>query len=171
MAKRRSEGAGKGGSGEEQLVRMIRILTEEQFDFWIGALNAAVEAMGGRARAFTADDRQKTVSYWYVLMLLLEAYAARRNPFAVRKADRWLSDPLVTVAALGHHLGDRFKEETIRRYLFDLKQAGLITLDGRGAEATIRLAAPTILALASTIRQWVRVFRGVDRRIAALRIM
>jgi hypothetical protein len=61
------------------------------------------------------------------------------------------------------------KEETIRRYVFDLKKYGLIALDGRGPEAMIQLAAPTILALTDTIRQWVTTFRDVDRRIAKMR--
>ncbi|MCC7250817.1 hypothetical protein [Hyphomicrobium sp.] len=172
MAKARSRivtGAG-GGSDEEMLVRLFRVLTDEQFDYWIACLNRAVAAMGGRPDTFTRDDRQKTISYWYLLMFLLESYAARENPFGVRKGETWLSDGLLSMSALSRHFRDRYKEETIRRYVFDLKQCGLIALDGRGAEATLRLSAPAILALADTIRQWVTTFRDVDRRISKLRV-
>jgi hypothetical protein len=171
MAKRRSGEAPKGGGGEETLVRLIRVLTDEQFDYWIGCLNRAVAAMGGEAVTYTRDDRQKTISYWYLLMFLLEVYASSRDPFAVRRGETWLGEGLITVAALSRHFADRYKEQTIRRYLFDLKQGGLIALEGRGSEAMIKLSAPAILALADTIRQWVVTFRDVDRRIAALRIM
>ncbi len=53
--------------------------------------------------------------------------------------------------------------------MFDLKQRGLIALEGRGGEAMVQLSAPAILALADTIRQWVTTFRDVDRRISKLR--
>lgn len=158
-------------SEAQTLVQLFRVLTEEQFDFWITCLNRAVAAMGGDAGTFTRDDRQKTISYWYVLMFLLETYAARNNPFAVRKGQTWLSEDLVSMRQLSLDLKDRYKEETIRRYVFDLKQFGLIALDGRGADAMVQLSAPAILALAETIRQWVTTFREVDRRIQEMEVM
>jgi hypothetical protein len=66
---------------------------------------------------------------------------------------------------LARDFRDRFKEETVRRYVFDLKRCGLIALDARGPDAMVQLSAPAILALTNTIRQWVTTFRGVDRRI------
>jgi hypothetical protein len=160
----------KVGSDEQVLVGLFRVLTEEQFDYWLDCLNGAVAAMGVDAEPFSRDDRQKTISYWYLLMFLLEVYAANRNPFAVRKGERWLSDGLVSMAALSHAFKDRYKVETIRRYVFDLKQRGLIALDGRGAEAMVRLSAPAIHALTDTIRQWVTTFRKLDRRITKMRV-
>lgn len=77
---------------------------------------------------------------------------------------------LVSMKSLSHDLKGRFKEETIRRYVFDLKQHGLIAIDGRGGEAMLRLSAPAILALTDTIRQWVTTFRDVDRRIQKLKV-
>lgn len=168
--KSRDVAAGKGGSDEQALVQLFRVLTEEQFDYWIACLNRAVAAMGGRAETFTRDDRQKTISYWYLLMFLLETYAAGRNPFAVGKGETWLSDGLVSMGALSRTFKDRYKEETIRRYVFDLKQCGLIALEGRGAGAMVQLSAPAVLALTDTIRQWVTTFRDVDRRIGKLRV-
>jgi hypothetical protein len=158
-----------GESDEQTLVRLFRVLTDEQFDYWIACLNRAVTARGGAADTFTRDDRQKTISYWYLLMFLLETYAAGRNPFRARKGETWLSEGLVSMRALQRDFKDRYKEETIRRYVFDLKQCGLIALEGRGGEAMVQLSAPAILALADTIRQWVTTFREVDRRISKLR--
>lgn len=155
-------------TSEQTLVRLFRDLTEEQFDYWISSLNSAVAAMGGKAETFTRDDRQKTISYWYVLMLLLERYAANGNPFAVRKGDAWLSEGLLSMRALSTELGERYKEETIRRYVFDLKQYGLVALQGRGGDAMLQLSAPAIRALTNTIRQWVTTFRDLDRRIGEL---
>ncbi len=167
-AKRRSDEQMRG-SDEQMLVRLFRILTDEQFDYWIACLNRAVADMGGGSDAFTRDDRQKTISYWYLLMFLLETYATSRNPFEVGKGETWLSDGLVSMKALSDTFKDRYKGETIRRYVFDLKQYGLIAIEGRGGEATLRLTAPAIRALADTIRQWVTTFRDVDRRIQKLR--
>jgi hypothetical protein len=65
----------------------------------------------------------------------------------------------------------RYKKDTIRRYVFDLKQCGLITLEGRGPDAMLQLSAPVILALTDTIRQWVTAFRDADRRMQAMGVM
>jgi len=162
--------ADKGGEAQA-LVHMFRVLTEEQFDFWIGALNRATAAMESGAKPFTRDDRQMTISYWYLLMFLLEAYCADGNPFAVRKGDRWMSEGLVSMKALSRHLKGRYKEETVRRYVFDLKQCGLIALDGRGPKAMLRLSAPAILALTDTIRHWVTAFRSADRRLQRMKAL
>jgi hypothetical protein len=148
-----------------ELVHLFRVLTEAQFDFWISALNRATAAAGARVAPFTTDDRQKTISYWYLLMLLLEQYAQEHDPFAVQKAERWLSGGLLSMQALSFSLKERFKEQTVRRYVFDLKRCGLITLKGRGPEALVQLSAPTIFALADTIRRWVTTFREVDKRV------
>lgn len=166
MQKTRSrKGAGAGaGSDAELLVRLFRVLTDEQFDYWIDCLNRAVKAMGGKANTFTRDDRQKTISYWYLLMYLLESYAARHDPFRVG-AGTWVSEGLLPMSVLARDFKDRYKAETIRRYVFDLKQHGLIAIEGRGGEAVLKLSAPAILALTDTIRQWVTTFRDVDRRI------
>lgn len=161
-------GRGRNASNEQMLVELFRVLTEEQFDYWIACLNRAVVTMGGKADAFTRDDRQKTISYWYLLMFLLETYAAGRNPFAVGKGETWLSEGLMSMEALSKELGSRFKEETIRRYVFDLKSFGLIALQGRGAKASVQLSAPAVRALTDTIRQWVVTFREVDKRIGQL---
>lgn len=167
-AKKLRKASGAGRDGAEVAVRMVRQLTEEQFDYWIACLNAASAAMGAKAERFSRDDRQKTISYWYLLMFLLELYAAERNPFEVKKGEAWLSEGLTTMQTLSADLSDRFKEETVRRYVFDLKQCGLIALDGRGSQAVVRISAPAILALADTMRQWMGTFRDVDQRIKRL---
>ena len=80
---------------------MFRVLTEEQFDFWLTCLDRAVVAMGGDPAKFTRDDRQKTISYWYLLMYLLEIYAAgRKNPFEVKRGRHSLSGGLVSMKKL-----------------------------------------------------------------------
>jgi len=163
-SKRASKGAGTAGDAR-MLVRLFRVLTEEQFDFWISCLNRAATAMGSDAPKFTRDDRQKTISYWYLLMFLLEIYESDRGPFDVRRGESWLSVGLVSVRDLSRHFKDRYKEETIRRYLFDLRRYGLIALEGRGPEAMVQLSAPAVVALADTIRQWIVTFRDVDRRV------
>jgi hypothetical protein len=160
----------KNSNDARALVQMFRVLTEEQFDYWITCLNRAVTAMGG-ATTFTRDDRQKTISYWYLLMFLLETYAASRNPFELKKGQSWLTDGLVSMQQLSRDFEDRYKVETIRRYVFDLKQCGLIALQGRGPDAMVQLSAPAILALTDTIRQWVTTFRDVDRRIQDMGVM
>ena len=164
MAARKQAGAAAAGDAQS-LVRLWRVLTEEQFNYWITCLNRAAKAMGSDAEELTRDDRQKTISYWYLLMFLLEVYAENHNPFDVKRGDRWWSVGLASMKQLSKSIKDRYKEETIRRYLFDLKQHGLIALDGRGPEAMVQLSAPAILALADTIRQWIVAFRDVDRRV------
>jgi hypothetical protein len=172
MAARKRTSSGPETAGDAQtLVHLFRVLTDEQFDFWITCLNRAATAMGADAEELTRDDRQKTISYWYLLMLLLEAYAADRNPFDVGRGEAWLSAGLVSVRQLSRDLKDRYKEETIRRYLFDLKRYGLIALEGRGPEAMVQLSAPAVLALADTIRQWVATFRDVDRRLQKIGVL
>jgi hypothetical protein len=166
MAAKKQTVSGAVTVGDAQsLVRLLRVLTEEQFDYWITCLNHAATAMGSDARKFTRDDRQKTISYWYLLMFLLEIYAANRNPFDVRKGDVSLSVGLASMKQLSRSFKDRYKEETIRRYLFDLKRYGLIALEGRGPDAMVQLSAPAIVALSDTIRQWIATFRDVDRRV------
>ena len=161
---KRASGRGEGGSDAQVLVHMVRELTEAQFDFWIACLNRAVVVMGGKANEFGRDDRQKTISYWYVLMFLLEIYAAEKNPFDVKKDDVWLTEGLVSMRTLSRHLRDRYRQETVRRYVSDLKRCGLIAHEGRGPEAMVKLSAPAIAALADTIRQWMTAFRDLDRR-------
>jgi hypothetical protein len=152
-------------SDAQTVVHMFRVLTDEQFDFWIACLNRAMAAMGAEAETFTRDDRQKTISYWYILMYLLELYAGDNNPFRARDGEIWLSDGLLSMKQLSSDFTDRYKEETVRRYVFDLKRCGLVALKGRGPEAMVQLTAPAIFALAETIRQWTATFREVDRRI------
>ena len=160
---KQASGSLEKNSNAQVVVHMFRELTEAQFDFWITCLNHAVVAMGGDEDEFTRDDRQKTISYWYLLMFLLEIYAANHNPFEVRKGEKWSSDGLVSMRKLSRDLRARFKEETVRRYVSDLKRCGLIAHEGRGPEAMVKLSAPAILALADTIRQWVAAFRELDR--------
>jgi hypothetical protein len=72
---------------------------------------------------------------------------------------------------LGRDFKGRYEPETIRRYVFDLKQRGLIALEGRGPKAMVQLSAPAILALTATIREWVVNFRDVDSRIRAMGVL
>src|ERR1700761_506865 len=102
----------RGGGDAQTLVHLFRVLTEEQFDFWITCLNRAVAAMEADAVAFTRDDRQKTISYWYILMVLLEVYAGAHNPFEVRKGETWLTEGLLPMQQLSRDFRDRYKEET-----------------------------------------------------------
>src|SRR5262249_22980296 len=114
------------------------------------------------------DDRQKTISYWHILMYLLEIYANEGDPFAVKQGELWFSRSLLSMGEFSQNLKGKYKEETVRRYVFDLKSRGLIFLKGRGAPALLQLSAPAIFALASTIRHWVAAFRDVDQRIQKL---
>lgn len=172
MATKKQAGDGSETGGEAQdVVRLFRVVTEEQFDFWITALNRAAAAMHASTVKFTNDDRQRTISYWNILMHLLELYAVHRNPFDVRKGDTWSSEGLVSMKQLARNFKGRYKEETVRRYVFDLKGCGLIALEGRGPEAKVRLTAPAILALTDTIRHWITAFRDVDRRVRKMGVV
>src|SRR5689334_20872639 len=66
-AKRRASGGAQPSGDAQMVVRLFRTVTEEQFDVWLACLNRAANAMGSDAPAFTRDDRQKTISYWYLL--------------------------------------------------------------------------------------------------------
>lgn len=162
MARRKqSSGAFTNSDGALKLVHAVRELTEDQFDYWIRCLNRAVELRGGEADQFTPDDRQMTVSYWYILMHLLEIYAADVNPFDVDDVDKradGTTGNLVSMHKLTRDLRDRYKAETVRRYVGDLKRYRLIVQEGRGPSATMQLTAPAIRALVYTIRHWVIEF-------------
>src|SRR5262249_16920370 len=108
----------EGGNQAQILVRLFRELTEEQFDYWIDCLNSATAAMKGKGAAFTRDDRQKTISYWYLLMFLLEVYAKNSDPFAAGKEENWVTSGLLTMKTLTQEFEHRYKEQTIRRYMF-----------------------------------------------------
>jgi len=153
--------ATSSGDGALKLVHSVRELTEGQFDYWLRCLNRAVVLRGGEADAFRPGDRQMTISYWYILMYLLELYAADRNPFDVDDVEKLVdgvTDELASMQKLSRDLRNRFKLETVRRYVGDLKRFGLIVQDGRGPLSTIRLTAPAIRALVYTIRHWVVEF-------------
>jgi len=161
--KKQANGVPEKSQGDSalKLVHSVRELTEGQFDYWIRCLNRAVELRGGEADTFTSDDRQMTISYWYILIYLLELYAANNNPFDVDVVDKLVDGitlELVSMQKLSRDLRGRYKGETVRRYVGDLKRLGLIGQDGRGPLATIRLTAPAIRALIYTIRHWVVEF-------------
>jgi hypothetical protein len=152
----------KNQGDAQQLVRLIRDRTEAQFDYWIASLNEAAADMGETKRRFTSDDRQKTISYWYVLMYLLEIYAGEHNPFIVRRGEVWMSEGLITMQQLTDDLQKRFKFETTRRYISELKRYRLLTHEGRGPEARVKLSAAAIVALTGTVQQWITAFRDLD---------
>jgi hypothetical protein len=154
----------------QDLVKLYRRITEEQFDFWLSSLNRAVAKMGGTREEFTDDDRQKTISYWYLLMSLLEIYAAANNPFAASKTDSSWSEGLTSMEDLTLAFADRFKAETVRRYVTDLKRCRLVALDGRGPNASVKLSTATVFALTDTMRHWTAAFEDVQRRSIKLGI-
>lgn len=161
MMRRKQSGGAPENLGPLKLVQDVRKLTVEQFDYWIRCLNRAVELRGGKPATFTADDRQMTISYWYILMYLVELYAAERNPFDVDDVDRLsngLTDQLVTMEKLSRDLREHYKPETVRRYVGDLRRLRLIVQEGRGPAATLQLAGPAIRAVVYTIRHWVIEF-------------
>jgi hypothetical protein len=168
MAKKKPIGAApeRGNpNGALMLVHAVRELTDGQFDYWINSLNRAVELRGGEADTFTPDDRQMTISYWYILMYLLELYAAEKNPFDVDDVDKLpggLTGDLVSMHKLTRDLRHRYKAETVRRYVADLKRFRLIVQEGRGPPATIQLTAPAIRALVYTVRHWVVEFGNLN---------
>jgi hypothetical protein len=161
-AKKRQEIAvPQSNTGAWHLVHAVRELTEDQFEYWIKCLNRAVELRGGEPDTFTSDDRQMTISYWYILMYLVELYATDRNPFDVEDVDRLpdgLTGNLVTMHKLSRDLRERYKAETVRRYVGDLRRYRLIVQEGRGPSASLQLTAPAIRAAVFTTRHWVIEF-------------
>src|SRR5262249_37390693 len=114
----------RSNGGALQLVSDVRELTEEQFDFWLRCLNRAVELRGGKVGTFSPGDRQMTISYWYILMYLLELYAADNNPFDVddvERLDDGVTGELTSMQKLTRDLKRRYKGETVRRYVADLR--------------------------------------------------
>jgi hypothetical protein len=162
------DSASQDAPGAHELIHDFREITEEQFDFWLSCLNRAAEEMGGEKDEFSRDDRQKTISYWYLLMFLLEAYAVVKNPFKIRAGDISYSDGILSMKKLSRDLRDRYKEETVRRYVSDLKRCGLVSHDGRGPEAMVRLSGAAVFALTQTINRWINAFRELDRRYQRL---
>lgn len=155
-------------TGASKFVHAIRELTEDQFTYWIRCLNRAVEMRGGDATTFTSDDRQMTVSYWYILMHLVELYSGSRNPFDVADLERLpdgLTENLTSMQKLTRDLRDRYKAETVRRYVSDLRRFRIIAVDGRGPSSTIRLTAPAIRALIYTMRHWVMEFGKLNPQL------
>lgn len=164
------------GRGDAQaLVREMRALTEGQFEFWINALKGAVAVMEGDAAVFKDDNRQKTISWWYVLMYLLEVHAAtNQGLFGARtgkaaKADRSFTEGLVSMKQLSHDLRHKFQEETVRRYVSDLKRCNLVDHEGRGPEALVKLSVPAIRALVDTIDQWLDAFGSLHADLEQMR--
>lgn len=149
------------------IIHDFRELTEQQFDFWLERLNEAVSTMGS-GEQFTRDDRQKTISYWYVLMFLLELYADEHDPFASQSEDAAYTAGIITMRELSEKLRNRYMEETVRRYVTHLKKCRLVDHEGRGPDAKVMLSTAAISALTQTIRRWITAFRRLDERLARL---
>jgi hypothetical protein len=78
----------------------------------------------------------------------------RESPFgmlAIAGTGGGLTGDLVSMHKLTRDLRHRYKGETVRRYVADLKRFRLIVQEGRGPPATIQLTAPAIRALVYTV--------------------
>jgi hypothetical protein len=77
----RSDGELSATASPYELISAFNELTDTQFDFWLEALNEAVRnAEGGHV--FSRDDRQKTISYWYIVGALAAEVARHVDVFA-----------------------------------------------------------------------------------------
>jgi hypothetical protein len=144
-------------------------LTDAQFDFWLEALNGAVRAQAPPgARTFARDDREKTISYWYLIGALVAQAALAVDVLGDLEAQpEWLATG-VEAGKLADLLGGKYKPETVRRYMTDLKQLGLVRQHGRGEGAFVSVARATAEAYVRTLRHWRVRFRALEEEMRAL---
>jgi len=172
VVRKRAPARGDGRGDAQTLLREMRTLTENQFEFCINALKRAVAIMKGDEEVFKDDNRQKTISWWYVLMYLLEVHAATNKSLfekAAAQTDKSFTEGLVSMKKLSRDLGHRFQEETVRRYVSDLKRCRLVAHQGRGPEALVMLSVPAIRALVDTIDQWLTAFGSLHEDLERMR--
>jgi hypothetical protein len=143
---------GSRGLGPEATLAAANSAVESLFGAWREALNAALRDLK-KARRFAPEDTEKSVSYWYVLSRLI-AHAARANTDVLRAADAqaWIPTGL-SLAGLYEAL-PRYKSETVRRYVTDLKKFGLLQQDERGDQGELRLSGRAIGAYVETWGSW-----------------
>jgi hypothetical protein len=153
------------------VIHAFRELTDTQFDYWITSINKAIVEMGGGEDEFTQDDKDRAISYWYILMYLMEIYAKDRDPFAVQKGDLSYSPGLISMRELSRVFRGCYKEQTVRRYVSDLKRLNILDQDGRGPDASVKISSPSIRALSDTIKQWVTGFRELDTIIRKSKLL
>jgi hypothetical protein len=141
-----------------------------RFAFWLRSLNRAAKKTSGRSDNFKEGDLDQTISYWYVLMYLMEVYARNEDVFSVADNDISFSKPFVSQTSALEAIQElcEFKEPTVRRYLWDLKTLNLLKVEGRGGEAMISLSKPLIFALAETMQRWTQEFRDLNERYEKL---
>lgn len=150
-----------------ELISSFNELTATQFDFWLDALNEAVRD-ADKAHVFSRDDRQKTISYWYLVGALTAEVARHVNVFAPWGLPGNWADTGLSITALREKLGGKYELETVRRYITDLKRFRLVELTGRGKEAQIRCSRFAVEAYLKTWRRWIAAFGEFEEKVKHL---
>jgi hypothetical protein len=150
-----------------ELISSFNELTDTQFDFWLEALNEAVRNAEG-AHVFSRDDRQKTISYWYLVGALAAEVARKVNVFAPWSLPGRWADSGLSVTELTEKLGGKYELETVRRYITDLKRFRLVEQAGRGKEAQIQFSRLAVEAYLKTLRHWIAAFGEFEEKVKRL---
>lgn len=150
-----------------ELINSFNELTATQFDFWLDALNEAVRD-AERAHVFSRDDRQKTISYWYLVGALTAEVARHVNVFAPWSLPGNWADTGLSITELQEKLGGKYELETVRRYITDLKRFRLVEQTGRGKDAQIQCSRFAVEAYLKTWRHWIAAFGEFEEKVKRL---
>jgi hypothetical protein len=150
-----------------ELISSFNELTDTQFDFWLDALNEAVRNAES-AQVFSRDDRQKTISYWYLVGVLTAEVARHVNVFARWSLPSNWADTGLSITELKEKLGGKYELETVRRYITDLKRFRLVEQTGRGKEAQIQFSRFAVEAYLKTWRHWIAAFGEFEEKVKCL---
>jgi hypothetical protein len=145
----------------------FREISDQQYRDFYQLLNEAIRNMGG-SRVFTDDDEGIAASYLRILLVLIGHWSRQSNAFSVAPDDTSLSEPLFRMEDLYEILADKYKRETVRRYIGDLTRFKLIVRDGRGDSGWIRISMQAVHAIACAVKQWVAQMLTIEEQLRAL---
>jgi len=149
-----------------ETIRAFRENSDRQQDFFREVLNAAIARVGGD-RVFAPAEALKCWSYWYILNVLIEEWSLAHDPYALDPGALGYSDPVLSMSDLHARVDNRFKAETLRRYVGDLCGFRLIQRDGRGHAGQLRLSFVAIVAIVVAFAHWVEQFQTLHGELAA----
>jgi len=152
---------------ERSVIDTFRVITDDQYTYFYDVLTDAVSRMGG-SRVFTVDDEGIVASYLYILLTVVGHWSNENNPYDVVESDTSYSDRLFTMDSLYATLSNKYKRDTVRRYVTDLTKFKLIRRDGRGDGAWVCVSMQAVWALATVIRHWVAEMLTIEQKLRDL---